>query len=371
MAERRLRVLLLIDEMEVGGSQRQVAAIASGLDRRRFEAHVGYFRRSSHFVELLRAEGIPVYAIPKRSPIDLGFVWRLFRLLRSGQYDVVHCFSFTAELWTALVLPFCRRAALVTSIRGIYDWYAPWQWRVKRIISRRSRRVVANSKAAARYSQVSGGLDGDSISVVYNGLAEGQAPGAGSAEVRASLGVLPEQILALFVGRVVADKGLNCLVQACTLLGGDSRRIAVRLVGDGPLRATLEGAIATAGLQEVIQFVGERRDVQNLLLAADVFVLPSLRESLSNALLEAMAAGVAVIASDAGGNPELVEDGATGLLFVTGDANELAVGLRRLIADPEYRRRLAASGQASARASFGYQRMCEEMQRIYLAAAAA
>jgi glycosyltransferase involved in cell wall biosynthesis len=161
---------------------------------------------------------------------------------------------------------------------------------------------------------------------------------------------LPSRPLVLFVGRLVANKGANVLLDAVRELPGRDRGEVV-FVGDGPLRLGLERAAASIGQAENVRFVGRSNDVAGWLGRTDVLVLPSFAESLSLVLLEAMASGTCIIASDVRGNRELVDDGRTGLLFPPGDHRALARVLRRVLADQLLRARL---GAAAHEASLAY-----------------
>jgi glycosyltransferase involved in cell wall biosynthesis len=159
-----------------------------------------------------------------------------------------------------------------------------------------------------------------------------------------------ERPLIVAVGRLKAPKDFPTLIRALSGLRPDSFEAVI--VGEGPDRPRLEEEIEALGLSGRVRLAGERRDVPELLAAADVFVLPSASEGLPVSVLEAMAAGLPVIASRVGGVPEQVSDGETGLLVEPGDPNELTAALDRLIADPSLRRRLGAAGRARAEQAF-------------------
>jgi glycosyltransferase involved in cell wall biosynthesis len=146
----------------------------------------------------------------------------------------------------------------------------------------------------------------------------------------------------LFVGRLVPQKHLECLVAALAMLD-PRQRPWIALAGDGPLRERIEQLALDAGVMADIHFLGVRSDTARLMQVADFLVLPSRFEGLSNALLEAMAAGCPVIASAVGGTPELIEDGRTGLLFAPGSADALSACMARLCADPALRTSLSRS----------------------------
>lgn len=360
----RVRLLFITDEMEVGGTQRQIVHIAKGLDRKIFETTVAYFCHRSFLVDELADAGIRVVQIPKRMRFDPLFVRKLVQFLRAGQFDLVHCFSFTGELWGAVarrLLPGAIRPVLVTSIRSIYDWYSPLQWKVKRWTSTEASAVIANSRAGAEDARVRMGLQPGAIKVIYNGVRDA------SAAAMATPPASPhDAVTALFVGRLVEHKNVSVLLRAMKRLIHAKVLIRLWIVGDGPLRSALAEQIVAAGLGDAIEFLGERSDTSTLMATADFIVMPSLREGLSNVILEAMAAGRAVIASAVGGNVELVEAMQTGLLFESDDDVALADAMLRLTEDRPLRESLGARGRQLALDRFTISAMVRETQAAYL-----
>ena len=344
-AQRKIRVLIITDEMEVGGTQRQIVHMALGLDRNRFEPAVLYFRNRSFFVDELEQANIPVLLVEKHRRIDPAFIQRLRRTVGDGHYDVMHCFALTGELWGAAVhalLAPALRPVLLTSIRNTFDWERPLQRVIKQWVMRRSWRVVANSEAGALSAQQSMRLPPGLIRVIYNGVAAPARAPQTAAGVHTQLGVAKNAPLILFVGRLVQQKDVSTLLRAMARLC--EPRGVLLIVGTGPLRQALEAQAATLGLGGSVHFLGQRDDTSILMSAANMVVLPSLVEGLSNVVLESMMCGRAVIASRTGGNVELVEHERTGLLFDVGDDASLAACMRRLVDDPH---RCATLGQAA------------------------
>lgn len=359
------RLLIVTDEMEVGGSQRQIALFLANIDRDAWQPTLLYFRRRSFLVDELIASGVAVVELPKRRRIDPGFAWRLARLLRQGCFDVVHCFSFTAELWVRALLWVAPRSRFVASVRGLCLVYSDRQWRAKRWILGRADAVISNTAAGARETAHRTGYPLARIDVVPNGIETGTDPGDGvAAALRSELTLRSERLIALFVGRLVIEKNLPLLLDALALIPAE-RRPFVLLAGDGPLEHDLRAQIARLGLADDVRLLGERSDSRRLMAAADFLVLPSREEGLSNVLLEAMEAGCAVLASDVGGNPEIVSDQRTGLLFRSGDAAQLAERMQSLVADPALRQRLADAARAETRARFGLDELVRRTEAIY------
>lgn len=340
-----LRVLVVSDEMEVGGSQRQIASLLCALPREQCHVELAYFRRPSFLVEDIEHAGIAVHRIDKRSRLDLAFLLRLARFLRHGRFDVVHCFSFTAELWVRLALLFAPGAAMVASMRDMGHALTPLQWRIKRRVCRGARAVISNSARAAEQIRALLG-PAQPVHVIANGIElPVPLPAAARQALRVQMGAADGRALALFVGRLAHQKNVDLLLDALAAMP-PARRPRTALAGSGPLRGALQARASELGLACDVRFLGERRDARELMQAADFLVLPSRDEGLSNVVLEAMAAGRPVLATRVGGNAELVEDGATGLLFDCGDAAALTAALERAVADPAWRTALGDAARA-------------------------
>jgi glycosyltransferase involved in cell wall biosynthesis len=203
------------------------------------------------------------------------------------------------------------------------------------------------------------------IDIVPNGLDLPPLPDATDrATARRDLGLPHDDTLLLFVGRLVPEKNLPLLIDAVARMA-PSRRPRVWLAGEGPERGRVEAEIARHGLGEVVRLLGERSDIRRLMHAADLLVLPSREEGLSNVLLEAMASGLPVIATAVGGSPELIDDRVTGRLLPSDDVAALAATIAALAGDAEERRRLAAAARAQAEARFTLGAMVEHTASIY------
>jgi glycosyltransferase involved in cell wall biosynthesis len=161
------------------------------------------------------------------------------------------------------------------------------------------------------------------------------------------------------------EKGVDTLVEAFASLTRKAPAAGLLLVGGGPLQVRLEARIRELGLEDRVYFAGPVTDVLPWLRRMDIFVLPSLSEALSNSLLEAMSVGCPAVASQAGGNPELVRDGETGYLFQPGDAAGLAGKLQLLVQDPALRARLAAAGRAFIAQNFSRERSLGVLSDLY------
>lgn len=360
------RLLIVSDEMEVGGSQRQITHLLCHIDRSEWQPELLYFRRPSFLLEKISAAGVPVHCIPKKGAIDIGFLHKLIGLLRGGHYDLIHCFSLTAELWVSIAHKFVRgKPALIVSMRDMGHGLSSRQWKIKRALCRNADAIIANSQRAAdRLENELGGKR--HVEMVPNGV-EAPAPLTPErrADVRAALPIpRRDAVVVLFVGRLAAQKNIPLLFEALTRFDGAARPVLL-LAGSGPLRAELEAKAAAMGLAGDAVFIGDRSDIGDVMQATDLVVLPSHDEGMSNVVLEAMAAGCAVIASDVGGNPEVIVDGESGLLFAAGDADALTERLRTLVADERRRESIGRKARERIANNYSIPALIDRTSAIY------
>lgn len=359
------RLLVVIDEMEVGGSQRQIVHLLTGLDRKRWQPELVFFRNESFLTGRLHDAGITVHHIPKCGRLDPGFVREYSRLLREGQYDLIHAFSITAELWTVLGKWMSGvRTPLLASERNQQLHQPSWYWHVKHFVLARSAGAIANSDAGAETTSQRTGLPRAFFDIIPNGV---QLPPPITASerllTRVQLGVPTGRLFGLFVGRLVPQKNLDCLIRAMAIID-PGKRPWIALAGDGPLRAHAARLTLSHGVEADICFLGERSDAGRLMQAADFLVLPSHFEGLSNSLLEAMAARCPVIASAVGGTPELVSHEQTGLLFRPDDDAALAACMTRM-SNETLRARLSLQARDHVMRTYGIPALVDATVAVY------
>ena len=362
------RVMLMTDEMEVGGSQRQIVQLALGLKARGVTCAVLYFINPSFLVEQLQAAGIKTIRVNKTARVDPGFVRRLRQAIRAWAPDVVHCYSFTAELWGAIacrLLPARERPVLISSVRGTYEWYGRNQWRMKRWVSSQSASIISNSREGAEYAARQMHWPMHHFHVVHNGVSVTEPDAARVDLLRQHYLQNTFDTLVLFVGRLVEHKNLPRLLQAFAQVVKQRPRTRLLLAGSGPLHDALAAQIGQLGLQDHALLLGEQSEVPALMEAADLVVLPSLREGLSNVVLEAMALGRAVLSTPVGGIPQAIDNGWHGVLVEPTDTDALARALLTLIDDPALRERLGRAAQHKVLEQYSPPAMVSAMLKEY------
>lgn len=339
-------VLLACHQLNIGGSERQLAETARALDRSRFEPHVAVFHAHGVRMEELKRSGVPVLALPVRSFRNLTALQGariLRRYVREHGIQLIHSFDVPLNIFTTISFAFGSRPVLLTSQRGHRTLSGTFYHRLSRVADRLTDGIVVNCEYMRHHLIGEEGVRPELIDLCYNGVDTDRfAPGAGDRPPGLS-GADP------LIGTVCAlrpEKDLPTLLGAFAAVHAVNPKARLVLIGSGPEHATLTQIARDQGIADAVVFQPTTGDVVSWLRILDVFVLPSREEALSNAIIEAMACGACVVASDVGGNPELVgRAGERGQLFPVGDRQQLAARLLDLSADAEARRRLSEAGR--------------------------
>jgi glycosyltransferase involved in cell wall biosynthesis len=368
VAAKTITVCQLLHSLNVGGAEVLAARVARRL-RGAFRFVFACLDEVGPLGEELRAEGFAVHLLGRRAGLDWGCPLRLTRLLRAERVDVVHAHQYTPFFYgLAARLGGPRRPILFTEHgRHQPDYPRPKRMLANRLLLSRRDRVVGVGAAVRQALIANEGLPARRVEVLYNGIDVDAfaAGGADRAAVRRELGAGPGDLVLVQVARLDYLKDHATAVRTLARVAGAAPQARLWLVGDGPERPGVEARVREFGLGDRVQFLGTRKDVGRLLHAADVFLLTSVSEGIPLTVIEAMAAGLPVVATDVGGLREVVADGATGLLAPAGDDDALAERILRLAGDPEPRRRMGAAGRARAKALFDEPRMCADYSRLY------
>jgi glycosyltransferase involved in cell wall biosynthesis len=352
-------------ELGQGGSERQLVEIAKALNPSRFAVHVGCFHPEGFRSDELSRQGIPILHLPVysfRSIAAIRGALQLVRYLRRHRIRLVHTFDTPMNCFAAPVARVFGAPVVLSSQRASRRLSSRWEQFVLRATDRLVDAVIVNCEAMRRHMIDDEGVRPERLRFCYNGL---------DTERFRPLAKLRPPALAgasLVIGVVCAlrpEKGLPTLLEAFAKVVSGRSGLRLAIVGSGPMLEPLQALSIELGVQDRCHFEPSTSDVAAWLRAIDIFVLPSLSEALSNALMEAMACGCAVVASAVGGNPELVSDGATGLLFQAGNAGELADRLQRLIVDENLRTRVGAAASDKVRQRFSIEASVQKMEEIY------
>jgi glycosyltransferase involved in cell wall biosynthesis len=361
-------VLHVTDSTEFGGAEQALLTLLTETDRPRWSLTLAYHpsEQLAPLVEGARRLGVTLWPVPRMDPGFEGLrrLPAFARELRRRSPDIVHLHLIwpLACQYPLLATAIAHRPRVVATAHSYVDLNLSWRVdRQQRLYTRAVDRYIAVSEHVK--TQLIEGLAWPSskLDVIHNGVDTTRFSEPARPELRATLSGGNPGPLVLVVARLDPDKGHRHLLAAAALLP-DVRFV---LAGEGPERGALEALASELRLDERVRFLGHRSDIPQLLAACDVMALPSSFEGLPISVLEAMASGTAVVASNIGGVDELVHHNVTGLLVEPRDAPALAGAIRRLVDDPALAARLADAARENVAQEFSASTMARRVAAVY------
>jgi glycosyltransferase involved in cell wall biosynthesis len=359
----QVKVLYVIDcyRNPYAGTEGQLLKLLSGLDPDRFIAELAVFRGSDY----LDNHTFPVkVSVLRVTRLIFPLVWlRLFRFFlakRRAGFRLVHIFFNDASIICPPILKLlgCR---MIVSRRDMGFWHNRLNLIALRLNARYVDKVIVNSKAVKEITITREGYPPDRVEVIYNGYAPVSSPPQEDAGTVVPRG---EMLKLVLVANIRAVKRIQDAIHALAILRGSHPDTVLCIIGDGD-QTELAGLCSRLGVQQNVQFLGPREDVHALLPAFDIGLLCSDSEGFSNTLIEYLLAGLAVTCSDVGGNPEIIEQGVTGLLYPAGDIKALAGNLMQLAQEPAMRAALGQAGRERVQKEYSLSRMTDRHQAVY------
>ena len=358
-AKSPVNLFLMTNTFETGGSERQFSVLAQNLQPERFRLHLGCIRRSGPFAELFGP-------VPEFRLGGSLFGWkslltrlRLRRHLGVNHIQIAHAFDFYTNLTLVPAARLARVPVVIGSHRQIGDLLTPRQFRAQAAAFRWCDAVICNSHAAAETLAASG-ISREKLFVIGNAL-----PAEVFAKVPSALPAKPGVLRVGMVARMNARyKNHSGFLRIAARVRQEVPTAEFLLAGDGPLRQELEREARDLGLGKSIIFLGDRRDITAVHAAMDVAVLTSDSESLSNVILEAMAAGLPVVAYRGGGNPELIDE-QRGALIAAGDENSFADAVVRLLTQAPLREHMGRNARQFVEQNFALDQVRNRYQELY------
>ena len=354
-----ISLFLMVNTLETGGSERQFAVLAENVSPSRFQVHLGCVHHRGDMADHLGK--IPEF--PLGGSLygwqSLRARFALSRHLRQHQVQVAHAFDFYVNLTLIPAARFARVPVVIGSHRQLGDLMTPAQFRAQAAAFRWCDAVVCNSQAGAD-RLAAAGVARQKLTVIGNAL-----PAAAFEPVSPALprSGAPRVVM---VARMNAHyKNHAGFLRIAAEVHKRMPAAEFLLVGDGPLRPEIERQSAALGLGDRVLFLGDRRDIPAVLASADVAVLTSDSEGLSNVILEAMAAGLPVVAYNVGGNAELVNE-QRGALIAAGNESEFAAGVLRLFFDANLRAQQGKIARQFAEQNFSLDRVCRQYEDLYV-----
>jgi glycosyltransferase involved in cell wall biosynthesis len=353
------RLFLMLNSFETGGSERQFVSLAKSLDPEKFSLSLGCIQTKGPLRDLFGE--VPRF---KLGGSVYGWKswhsrWQLSRHLRQKQIQIAHAFDFYTNLTLVPAARWAGVSVVIGSQRQLGDLLSPTQSRLQKAAFGLCDVVLCNSRAASERLRA-GGFPISKIRIIGNALSPESFADAAP--------LVPRREGVLRVGMIARmnahSKNHLGFLRAAASLHASFPEAEFLLAGDGPLRKQLEAEAASLGIGDRVRFLGDRRDIPAVLASLDVTVVPSDSESLSNVILESMAAGVPVVATGVGGNPELLAQD-RGVLVPARDVDALAKAAELLMRDPAHRLELGRNAKQFAHEMFSAESITNQYQDLY------
>ncbi len=349
----------VVTSFEPGGTERQMIELLRRLDRTRWAVHVACFQAQGAWFGRVADAAQSVTEFPVRSFKSAAAtreMWAFARWCRERRIAVVHTTGLPSNIFGLPAAAAARVPVRIANRREINPDKSATEIALQRAAYAAAHQVVANSHAAANRLRREG-VPARKITVIANGLDAREFPPRPVRSRRQRI---------IVVANLRPEKGHDVLIDAAPEVLRRHPDVAFEFVGGGAARDALAARARDRGVLDRITFTGHCQNVAEKLAAADVFVLPSRSEALPNAVLEAMAAGLPVVASAVGGIRELIVHGQTGLLLPPDRPDALACQICRVLEDEALANRLGMSARADAHARYSFERMVAQFERLYL-----
>ncbi|MDA0822767.1 MAG: glycosyltransferase [Proteobacteria bacterium] len=368
----RRRVLIVIGQLEVGGTERHLLNTIPQVLCDSLEIYIYSMRSGGKLEPELVAAGLRVLSPAHHSRRWIGLLKtsiHLIRTLRQLRPDIVHYFLPEAYLLGGICALFSPPSVRIMSRRSLNTYQKKWPLArfIEQCLHRRTNAILANSNAVLR-DLLNEGVHPDRCAVIYNGVDVPTTSTAKDLTLRETLGIGQEVVVFVMVANLIPYKGHADVIEAFRIAQTNSTvATALLLIGaDSGIESELRRQVHTARLDPAVYWLGVRADVAACLNASDIALLGSHEEGFSNAVLEAMAHGLATIVTDVGGNRESVSDGVTGIVVPPRDPRAMARAMSRLLTDPITRSLMGRGGRERVSAKFHTALCSGAYRRLYL-----
>lgn len=358
------RILEIIPTLDRAGAEKQLCLLAKGLPRDEFDVHVCALTRGGPLADDLTAADIPVTIIGKRWKLDPLAYWQLRKYVERLKPDLIHTWMFAANAYGFAAARAVGVKNVVIGQRCVDPWKSRLQLTVDRALAQRCRAVVVNSEGVRDF-YAQHGTPAEQIRVIPNGVTQPTPSNTTRAQLLAELELPENARLIGLVGRLWPQKRVKDAIWAADLLKVIRPDLHLLIIGDGPQRDALRQFRDLVHIRDRVHFLGARDDVPRLMPHFDLLWSTSGYEGQSNAILEAMASGVPVVATDIPGTRELIVPDETGYLLPVGDRAAFARYTERLLNDSALASRFATAARERVWTEFSIEKMIERHTALY------
>lgn len=367
-------IVLLTDclvDSAAGGAERNVFELAKRLDKNKFTVTIASLEcEGEGSGEYVESFGCQLATFKVKKIYSLSGIWegfKFYRFLRREKVDVLQTYHFASDIWGTFFAHFAGVPKIISSRRDmgfwrnqrhikIYRWINPWVSRIC-VVSNAVKEIVIREE----------GVPQDKVQVIFNGVdLNAYKPEVNNKDLKVQSGIKDGDLVLMHVGNLKPVKGHEYLVRAFADVVQKFPEAVLVLIGEDELNGAMEKLADELGIRSRIYFLGKRHDVKSLLTMADICILPSLSEGMSNAVLEYMAFAKPVVATAVGGNLDNVVDGKMGFLVPPKDSEALAEAIKKLCADKRLRLSMGQAGRNRIEDDFDINKMVRRYEGVYL-----
>lgn len=367
-----IHIIHVMHSLSLGGMESIVVNLINGLDRKKFVSSLCCLEGLGPLLKEINQREVKVFNLGKGESHDWTLFLRLAKLFKKEGAQIVHTLGWAALFDGIIGARIARVPVVVHSEHGksyedLLDVPRRRIWTQRMILPYLTDKVCVVCEDLKKSLKESLHLLDKKMITIYNGIEiSNVALSVDLVQKKKDIGYKNNEMIVGTVGRLDPVKNYKVLLRSAAIITQDMPNVKFLFVGDGPAAEGLKSLTQELGLNSRVIFLGQREDVPELLKIMDVFALPSLSEGLSKAILEAMAAGLPVVATNVGGNPELVIENQTGFLVPSGDPQGLANAIIYLLKNHEQAKRMGMSGQEMVRQHFSLEKMIKSYENLYL-----
>lgn len=368
MQLRKLNVMLMIRNMEFGGAQVVVNQLLNGLNRGKFNLSLCIMTDEDNSL-LEDKYDLPadIHLFRKRGRYDLGLVLKIRKLLKRSEIDILHTHGWTADVWGRLAACLARTPIILSHSHTNQPASAKTSNFMYRYLTGATDHFIAIGEGNKNALIEEGGIPAEKITVIRNVVDYRKFDVAVDTDAgKIELGVAPGNLVVSIIGRLHSIKGHEHFLRTARIIASENDSVEFLVVGSGGLEESLRRQAGETGLADKVHFLGARKDIPRILALTDVFVMSSLYEGLPLILLEAMAAGKAIAATDIDGCRELIVNGETGFLTPPGHPEAQAEVVLRFLSDERLRHELGKKARTEAIKNYSLEKMLGEIGDLYI-----
>jgi len=365
MSKRPLRVAIITGQLGKGGAERQLYLALRGIDRGLFDVRVLALNPGGWWEGKIRELGVDCTSLPAACRLRFLRLWRVCRWVMDFKPHILHAWNLYPAPYVTVAGRLAATPVKMAFLQGQPDFALDGIGRIGQFSLRHLDAITVNSKTALRaFAGLRVGLLPAHLLRNAVELPECWPDGGDGWGGQRS----PDRLVFIIgtVGRLDENKNHMMFLEVLRLLKNGGRRVCGRIAGEGPLRTILEAAIEAKGIQDEARLLGGVDDIWAFLSDIDLFCFTSRSEGLSNAVMEAMAAGVPVVATDVGGIRELIDDGENGFIVPSDDVEAMVERVKMLLDSPELRRRIGLAGRERMKREFTVEKMVDTLQNVYI-----